>query len=117
MIRPKFEPVINVGHILQAVTIAAGIFALLFRLSGWQVTTDAAINQLNRDIIRIDARADKYLPIMDSMRDLNSIQDERISRISDAIVEQRQGVNKLVELLGDIRTDVATIKAKANNDK
>lgn len=107
MIRPKFEPVINLGHILQALTMAGVLIGLLIKISAWQTNTE---NQL----AEAKERATKYIPILEATTKLNDIQDERITNIIDAVKETRKTNLEILQTLNEVKLDVAVMKTQGN---
>lgn len=108
-VKPRFEPVINMGHILQTITIVSAVIAMMMKLSSWQVTTDLAID-------RIEARSQKYIPMIESMNKSDDMQSERISNMAQFIAEQRQLNNQLLAGIGDLKADMAVVKTQMQRD-
>lgn len=105
MIKPKFEPVINLGHILTALSMAGVLIGLLIKIGAWQTQTE---NQL----AEAKERATKYIPIVEATMKLNDIQDERIANIIDALKENRVANAQILASLNEIKLDVAVLKQR-----
>jgi hypothetical protein len=110
MVRPKFEPVINLGHILTAVTMAGALIGILLKMSAWQSSTDSALAATQE-------RASKYIPLIESGMKANDIQDERIANIVDALKENRKANIEILQSLNEIKLDVAVLKTQGANRK
>ena len=106
--KPRFEPVINIGHILQVITVASAIIALMMKISGWQVTTELTL-------ATIELRAQKYIPIIESLATDNNISKERFNNMAQFANEQRVINAQLMQAIGDIKADLAVIKARGDS--
>ena len=104
-ITPRFDPVINWGHILTVITIMGG-FALAYS------NYTAKIAAIEQSIDQSNIRAATALPKLDAALKTNDVQDERIQNLSIAIQDLRRSQNEMVVLMGQIREDMATVRAK-----
>ena len=105
--RPRIDTTINYGHILQTAT-------LLVTLVGGIVYISAVATEFRKDLAVIEARAGKYIPLVDSLAASQSVQDERIGNLSDAVKDIRRTNSKVLTQLGGIREHLASIKARVN---
>ena len=104
-IKPRFEPVFNYGHVVQTVSVLIAVMGGVGYLATWKSDADANIRQLTAAFTKLDNMVD---PLVRSQ----VVQDERISRLSDAVSESRIFNASVMTQLGTIREDVAAVKAK-----
>lgn len=103
--KPRFDTTINYGHILQTVT-------LVITLIGGIGYISALAAEFRKDLAVIEARAARYIPVVDSLAASQSVQDERIGNLSDAVKDIRRTNSEVLTQLGGIREDMASVKAR-----
>lgn len=104
-VKPRFEPVFNYGHVIQTVTVLFAILGGIGYVARWQATTDTSILQLTASTKALD---EAVKPLLQSQ----AVQDERILRLTDVVVEQRKTNASIILQLGSIREDFAAVKAR-----
>lgn len=117
---PVFEWKFNFGHVATALA--------LFGTGSWFMSNQTArIDDLARRMRVVEDRGIVYVPRIEALIQANTLQDERIGNMSDAIRQMRSSASDQIAVqskvnadilakLGDIREDLATIKATIARD-
>jgi len=103
--RPRFDPTINYGHILTAVTLALGLGTLIWNQAAFQAATALELDAVSK-------RAAVYIPRVDSLMQSQQVQDERIGNLSAAVGDIRKTNSEILSQMGGMREDLAGIKAR-----
>lgn len=125
--RYRFDPTINNGHILTIASIivtgALSVGSGLWWTSGQLTRFQEQVNQfqtqlmsMRRDIdasaLQAAERQRTYGPRIDGLERDNQVQGERIQNLSLAAADQRKVAADILTILGNIREDMATVKAR-----
>jgi len=113
------DPTVNVGTIIQALVLIGSLGTFAWMQAGLQA-------QYRSDLNVLKSSSDVYVPIINQMVKSDDIQNERIGNLTNAVteirkssqetsLEVRKSQNETNALLGDIREDMATLKAQLNN--
>ena len=103
--KPRFEPVWNYGHVLQAVVIAAAAIGSIVYHAQWQARTD-------KDIATISAAQTRHETLLTPLLQSQVLQDERIAVLSAGQAEARKSASEIASQLNAIRVDFADVKAR-----
>ncbi len=122
---PRFDPTINVGHILTVasilLTVGGGIWWTSAQLTRFQEQANRFQEQLVHMRRDLDAattaaldRQRQYGPRIDGIERDNQVQGERIQNLSLAAADQRKAAADILTILGNIREDMATVRTRLN---
>jgi hypothetical protein len=122
---PRFDPTINVGHLLTVasilLTVGGGIWWTSAQLTRFQEQASRFQEQLlhmRRDIDSATTaaldRQRQYGPRIDGIERDNQVQGERIQNLSLAAADQRKVAADILTILGNIREDMATVRTRLN---
>lgn len=89
----RFDGTINWGHVLVALTIVGGIWAASSSMSGEFQAGRAA--------------REKYIPMVEAQDKTNDLQNDRISRMADAIAEMRKATAEVIAELRKTNADMS----------
>lgn len=101
----KFDWSFNFGHLLTVIVLIAGFATTFVSLSNRFAVVERSIEESR-------ARATKYIPMIETSEKLNNVQDDRIQNLAAGLQEVRKTNGDVMLILGNIREDVASVKAR-----
>lgn len=109
-IAPRFEPVVNWGHILTCLTIVSGLVVAYGNFTSKMAIVDQSLDNLNVKIAPLPGE-------IAANRKANDVQEERIQNLALSVVELRRANAELMTILGNIREDMAQVRAKLSIER
>lgn len=103
--RPRFDNVISTGHVLQGVVLTFSLLGFVWYQSAWQAKTDARAETHHLIIMALEKN-------VTALVQSQAIQDERISTMAAAIIEDRRAKIDVYQTFAQIREELASIKAQ-----
>lgn len=103
--RPKFDWSFNFGQVIQVLT-------LFITLGGGAIYQVTVQTEMRKDIEAAKARALIYAPRVDTILASDTVQNERIGNLVEAVREIRKSNNEVLIALGNLREDMATVKQR-----
>ncbi len=105
--KPRFDWSFNLGHVLTVLAIGGGAISYIQSNASMQTKTDLRILDLEK-------KSATYIPLIDSMKDSNIIQNNRMDNISESIRADRISVTETVKAIrldmSDINKNVANLR-------
>lgn len=111
MDRPRFDPTINYGHIFQAITLAMGLISAAMYVSSEARETRLQIANLVKRVDSNDVRIAATSDAITQVREGANLTAERLQNLGPVISSIRDQNTRVSEQLGNIREDVASVKA------
>lgn len=116
-----------ISAIIKAPLSAANFAGLIIIATAIWTTRGSDLEKIGTRMAAAERTREAYVPRVDALVAANQLQDERISAMSEAIRQIRQvddvrdaaqakAVSDILTKLGDIREDLATIKATIARD-
>lgn len=105
MQKPRFDPTINYGHILQTVLLVITLGGGIYKYATFE-------SEVRTALAAAAERAKVYQPLVSELQRSQVVQDERIGNLAESVREIRKTNTDLLQSIGGIREDMAAIKAK-----
>lgn len=105
--KPRFDWSFNFGHILMVLTIAGGAITYIRSNERMQTQNDMRLQELEK-------KSATYIPIVDSLKSSNDLQNDRMKSLGESIRADRESVSesfKVIRLdMSDIQKNVANMR-------
>ncbi|KQW22158.1 hypothetical protein ASC80_01805 [Afipia sp. Root123D2] len=103
--RPRFDPTINYGHLLQVGMLILTIFGFAYKFGSFQTEVTQRLDAADKWALRV-------APMIDGMNSSQAVQDERIANLSSAVVDIRNSNSQVLLKIEAMRDDLAGIKVR-----
>lgn len=117
-LKPRFQPNIQMGQAVNFVALCGLIWTVssgLGQLVHGQATQMASMKE---QLIQLQSDRAKYVPMIEAVHNANSLQDQRIQNIFEAVQDIRTSntaaILSVTTSVNALRDDMATVKAQLN---
>lgn len=116
MRRPRLTPVIQAGQAINFVALIGLIWTVSTGVGNIIAGQAAQLAEIKRDIVYLQADREKYIALIDASTKANTVQDQRIQSMTEAVQEIRKDnsvfVTNITNTVGSMKDDLSQIKAR-----